>query len=164
MQVQLACVLFLCFMCGGLCSASEVDPEQRALQQDLLSSLFSAKMKQSRQSAPFWHVSLATLCRLLSGFRDEAWSSERQVEEEDEEERAEVREGPAPLMEELYGLQLLCRALQNREERLLKDSVDYIEDNSDAPLKRKSPYILKRQASHSTKSRRPYILKRSSLY
>lgn len=56
------------------------------------------------------------------------------MEEEDEEERAEVREGPAPLMEELYGLQLLCRALQNREERV-SDTQDSNDVEYISPLK-----------------------------
>lgn len=48
--------------------------------------------------------------------------------------------------------------------QLLHDSVEYLEENGDSLLKRKSPYILKRQAPHSSKSRRPYILKRSAVY
>uniref|UniRef100_A0A3Q3G5N9 Neurotensin/neuromedin N n=1 Tax=Kryptolebias marmoratus TaxID=37003 RepID=A0A3Q3G5N9_KRYMA len=48
--------------------------------------------------------------------------------------------------------------------KLLQDSVEYSEESSDAPLKRKSPYILKRQTGRNTKSRRPYILKRSTIY
>lgn len=48
--------------------------------------------------------------------------------------------------------------------QLLHDSLEYLEENSDNPLKRKSPYILKRQATHTAKSRRPYILKRSTIY
>lgn len=48
--------------------------------------------------------------------------------------------------------------------QLLHDSVEYLEENSDRPLKRKSPYILKRQVGRSSKSRRPYILKRSAVY
>uniref|UniRef100_A0A8C7RFD8 Neurotensin/neuromedin N n=1 Tax=Oncorhynchus mykiss TaxID=8022 RepID=A0A8C7RFD8_ONCMY len=35
--------------------------------------------------------------------------------------------------------------------------------NRDNPLKRKSPYIFKRQVKN-TKARRPYILKRSTFY
>lgn len=42
--------------------------------------------------------------------------------------------------------------------------MEYLEESSDTPLKRKSPYILKRQAGRSNKSRRPYILKRSMIY
>ncbi|KAJ4938184.1 hypothetical protein JOQ06_002809 [Pogonophryne albipinna] len=113
MQAQLACMLLLCFTCGGLCTG--VDQDQRALEEDILSSLFNSKMKQNKQSAPYWRVSLGNLCRL-------------------------------------------------REDRLLHDSQEYLEENSDTPLKRKSPYILKRQAARTTKSRRPYILKRSSIY
>ncbi|KAK2880488.1 neurotensin/neuromedin N [Channa argus] len=147
MQAQLACMLLLCFTCGGLCT--DVDQEQRALEEELLSSLFTSK---SKQSAPYWRMSLANLCR-MSSMRQEAWSSE-------EPEDGELTEGSL----QLYNLQHICRALQSREERLLHGSLEYLEENSDAPLKRKSPYILKRQAGLTTKSRRPYILKRSTIY
>ncbi|XP_034061425.1 neurotensin/neuromedin N [Gymnodraco acuticeps] len=147
MQAQLACMLLLCFTCGGLCTG--VDQDQRALEEDILSSLFASRMKQNKQSAPYWRVSLGNLCRLVS-----VMSSEE--EEQEEEEGGQLRE-------ELYNLQYICRALQ-REDRLLRDSQEYLEENSDTPLKRKSPYILKRQAARTTKSRRPYILKRSSIY
>ncbi|KAM9351617.1 neurotensin/neuromedin N [Symphorus nematophorus] len=156
MQAQLACMLILCFTCGGLCT--DVNQDQRALEDELLSSLFTSKMKQNKQSAPYWRVSLANLCRVVSSLRQEAWSGE------EEEEDVELREGNLQLLEELYNLQHICRALQSREERLLHDSLEYLEENSDSPLKRKSPYILKRQAVHTTKSRRPYILKRSTIY
>ncbi|XP_069574750.1 neurotensin/neuromedin N [Brachyistius frenatus] len=154
MQAHLACVLLLCFTCGAFCS--DVDQEQRALEDDLLSSLFTSKMKQNKQSAPYWRVSLANLCRVMKSFRQKSWSSE--------EEEEELREVSLPPLDELYSLQHICRALQSREERLLQDSLEYSEENSDAPLKRKSPYILKRQTGHTSKSRRPYILKRSTVY
>uniref|UniRef100_A0A3B4TJG5 Neurotensin/neuromedin N n=1 Tax=Seriola dumerili TaxID=41447 RepID=A0A3B4TJG5_SERDU len=157
MQAQLACMLLLCFTCGGLCT--DVDQDQRALEEELLSSLFTSKvkMKQNKQVAPYWRVSLANLCRMVSSLRQDTWSGE-------EQEDGELREGSLQLLEELYSLQHICRALQSREERLLHDSLEYLEENSDTPLKRKSPYILKRQVTHSTKSRRPYILKRSTIY
>uniref|UniRef100_A0A3B3WZN1 Neurotensin/neuromedin N n=1 Tax=Poecilia mexicana TaxID=48701 RepID=A0A3B3WZN1_9TELE len=139
MQAQLACVLLLCFPCGALCTGKQ--------------QMFSPRMKHNRQTAPYWHVSLTNLCRLMGGLRQEAWSGEQ---EEEEAEASELREGSLPLLEELYSLQHICR--------LLRDSVEYSEENGDAPLKRKSPYILKRQAAHNAKSRRPYILKRSSVY
>ncbi|XP_055011365.1 neurotensin/neuromedin N [Boleophthalmus pectinirostris] len=121
------------------------------------------QMRQSKQSAPFWRVSLSTLCRLVTSVDDEGWSQER-ADQEVEQEEAELSEpGPAPLSEELYGLRLLCRMLQNREQRLQSDSVEFVEESPDVPLKRKSPYILKRQ-THNSKSRRPYILKRSPVY
>ncbi|XP_054588716.1 neurotensin/neuromedin N [Nothobranchius furzeri] len=156
MRAHLACLLLLCFTCGALCSGIEQD--QRALVEDLLTSLFTSKIKHDRQSAPYWHVSLASLCRLVGGLRQPwLWSGE-----EEEGEVAELREGSIQLLEELYSLQHICRALQSRE-KLLQDSLEYSE-NSDAPLKRKSPYILKRQVGHNAKSRRPYILKRSTVY
>ncbi|CAJ1056124.1 neurotensin/neuromedin N [Xyrichtys novacula] len=157
MQVHLACMLLLCFTCGGLCS--DVDQDQRALEEEVLSSLFT-KLKQNKQSAPYWRVSLPNLCRVVSSLRQEALSGE----EAGEEEEGELGEGGLPLLEELYNLQHICRALQSREERLLHDSLEYLDENNDTPLKRKSPYILKRQAGHNTKSRRPYILKRSTIY
>ncbi|XP_029993248.1 neurotensin/neuromedin N [Sphaeramia orbicularis] len=155
MQAQLACMLILCFTCGGLCS--DVDQDQRVLEEELLSSIFNSKMKQNKQSAPYWRVSLVNLCRMVNSLRQEAWSDEQ-------EDQGELTDRSIPLLEELYSLQHICRALQSREERLFQDSLEYLEDNSDTPLKRKSPYILKRQASHTTKSRRPYILKRTSVY
>ncbi|XP_038163330.1 neurotensin/neuromedin N [Cyprinodon tularosa] len=157
MQAQLACMILLCVTCGTLCT--DVEQEQRTLADDLLTSLLTSKMTYNRQSAPYWHVSLTNLCRLVAGLQQEAWSGE-----EKEEEVSELREGSLQLLGEVYSLQHFCRALQSREERLLPDSMEYSEENSDAPLKRKSPYILKRQAAHNTKSRRPYILKRSSAY
>ena len=71
---------------------------------------FSLKMKHNKQSAPFWHVSLANLCRLVGGLRQGAWSGE--------EEEAELREGSLQLLEELYSLQHICRGLDSREERV----------------------------------------------
>ncbi|KAM7397164.1 hypothetical protein PAMP_020157 [Pampus punctatissimus] len=156
MQAHFACLLLLCFTCGGFCT--DVNQEQRALEEELLSSLFTSKMKQNKQSAPYWRASLTNLCRMVSSLRQEVWSGE------EEEAGGELSEGSIQLLEELYSLQHICQALQNREERLLHDSLEYLEENSDTPLKRKSPYILKRQAAHTTKSRRPYILKRSTIY
>lgn len=68
-------------------------------------------MKQNKQGAPYWRVSLANLCRMVSGLRQESWSGE-------EQEDGEMREGSLQLLEELYSLQHICRALQSREERV----------------------------------------------
>ncbi|XP_008335854.1 uncharacterized protein nts [Cynoglossus semilaevis] len=149
MQAQLACVLLLFLTCCGLCA--DVDPEQRAIEEELFNSFLNSMTTQNKHNAPYRRVSLSNLCRMMSGLRQETWSGEEQEEN-------------LQLMEELSSLRHICRALQSREERLLPDSAEYLEENSDIPLKRKSPYILKRQAVHSTKSRRPYILKRNTLY
>ncbi|XP_053283761.1 neurotensin/neuromedin N [Pleuronectes platessa] len=155
MQAQLACMLLLFFTCGGLCT--DVDKEQRALEEELLSSLFTSKMRQNKQSAPYWRMSLSNLCRMVSSLRQDTWSGE-------EREEGKLRGESLQMQEELYSLQHICRALQSREERLFHDSLEYLEENGNTLLKRKSPYILKRQAAHTTKSRRPYILKRSTDY
>ncbi|KAF6721568.1 Neurotensin/neuromedin N [Oryzias melastigma] len=151
MQLQLACMLLLCFTCGTLCSVAE--QEQQTLAQELISSLLTSKIRHEWQSAPYWQLQLSSLCKLVSGVQEGTWSRE--------EEDGEEGEASLQLLEELFSLQHVCRALQSREERLLYDS---LEENSDVPLKRKSPYILKRQAGPKAKSRRPYILKRRTVY
>uniref|UniRef100_A0A8C6WEE5 Neurotensin/neuromedin N n=1 Tax=Neogobius melanostomus TaxID=47308 RepID=A0A8C6WEE5_9GOBI len=155
---MLVCVLLVCFLvCVLWCYTTRLISLPRGL---------SLQMRPNKQSAPFWRVSLSTLCRLVTSVGDEGRGQERaELEEEEEEGGAELGEQvPAPLSEELYGLRLLCRLLQNTEQRLLSDSVEYLDEDGEVPLKRKSPYILKRQASRSSKSRRPYILKRSPVY
>nr|XP_049578695.1 neurotensin/neuromedin N isoform X2 [Syngnathus scovelli] len=158
------------------------DMEQE-LGEQLLSSLFATKLKQaSKQSAPYWRLSLNNLCRLAGGMlfgeeaEEAAWwrrsgeEAEEEEEEEDEDEEGEqqmmMREWSNQRLEELYNLQNICRALlHSRQGRLRHDSREYAAGNGgDAALKRKSPYILKRQATHVSKSRRPYILKRSEIY
>ncbi|XP_072291392.1 neurotensin/neuromedin N [Eucyclogobius newberryi] len=160
MQVPLVCVLLLSFTCAALCS--ELDSGQRALTQEILSSLISTKMRPSKQSAPSWRVSVSTLCRLVTSGGDEGWSQERADQDVDQEEAELSDQGPAPSREELYGLRLLCRMLQSQAQRL--ESLELLEENAQVPLKRTSPYILKRQTPRNSKSRRPYILKRSSVY
>ncbi|XP_061679142.1 uncharacterized protein nts [Syngnathoides biaculeatus] len=190
MQTHLSCVLLLlCFTCSGL--YADMEQEQQALGEQLLSSLFSSRLKQaSKQSAPYWRVSLDNLCRLAGAQRrdDEEEDREEEVEEEEEEawwrrrgeeDEEEDEEGQREMMmmmmmrqwshrrmEELQRLQHICRAMMHsRQGRLRHDSREYVGENvRDAPLKRKSPYILKRQATHAAKSRRPYILKRSEIY
>ncbi|XP_061629943.1 neurotensin/neuromedin N isoform X2 [Phyllopteryx taeniolatus] len=174
MQAHLACVLLLlCFTCSGLCA--DMEQEQQALGEQLLSSLFASKLKQaSKQSAPYWRLSLDNLCRLAAGLQhdeeEEAWWRRGEEEEEDEEDEGEqqmmMREWSNQRLEELYSLRHICRVLlHSRQGRLRHDSREYVAENGgDTPLKRKSPYILKRQATHAAKSRRPYILKRSEIY
>ncbi|XP_077373324.1 neurotensin/neuromedin N [Festucalex cinctus] len=181
MQAHLACVLLLlCFNCNGLCADIEQD-----LGEQLFSSLFASKLKQaSKQSAPYWRLSLDKLCRLAGRLRhgeeegeeQSAWwrrSGEEAEEEEDEEEGEEgeqqmmIREwSDHERLQELYSLQHICRALlRSRQGRLRQDSREYVTGTAgEASLKRKSPYILKRQAGHAAKTRRPYILKRSEFY
>ncbi|XP_023826552.2 neurotensin/neuromedin N-like [Salvelinus sp. IW2-2015] len=157
MQAQLPCVLLLCLTCGVLCS--DVDQEQRAIEEDLLSSLFTSKMK---QGAPYWRVSLVNVCRMVNSLMNSLSWREQEEYNSEEELWERLASLPEPL-DKLLDLQQICRVLQPRE--VLDDSRENLDadQNSDNPLKRKSPYIFKRQVKN-TKARRPYILKRSTLY
>uniref|UniRef100_A0A671RJC0 Neurotensin/neuromedin N n=1 Tax=Sinocyclocheilus anshuiensis TaxID=1608454 RepID=A0A671RJC0_9TELE len=125
------------------------------------------QVKQSKHIAPLWQLPLQDVCRMMNRLGEswqEAWASEEQ--QEDAEGQADydqrVSGSLAQMLDEMHDLQNLCRVLQPRE---LQDDQEYLEldQNSDSPLKRKSPYILKRQL-RTNKSRRPYILKRSVYY
>ncbi|XP_038856619.1 neurotensin/neuromedin N-like [Salvelinus namaycush] len=162
MQAQLACVLLLCLTCGVLCS--DVDQEQRAIEEELLNSLFTSKMKQSKQGAPYWRVSLVNVCRMVNSLMNSLSWREQEEYNSEEELWERLASLPEPL-DKLLDLQQICRVLQPREVRDTHDSRENLDadQNSDNPLKRKSPYIFKRQVKN-TKARRPYILKRSTLY
>ncbi|XP_024281137.1 neurotensin/neuromedin N-like [Oncorhynchus tshawytscha] len=153
MQAQLACVLLLCLPCGVLCS--DVDQEQRAIEEELLNSLFTSKMKQSKQGAPYWRVSLVNVCRMVNSLMNSLSWREQEEYNTEEELWERLASLPEPL-DKLLDLLQICRVLQPRE-------VLDADRNRDNPLKRKSPYIFKRQVKN-TKARRPYILKRSTFY
>ncbi|XP_042599527.1 neurotensin/neuromedin N [Cyprinus carpio] len=165
MQMQLTSVILLFLLCNGLCS--DIDQGKGAIEEEVLRSLLTSKVKQSKHIAPLWQLPLQDVCRIMNRLGEswqEAWGSEEQ--QEDAEVQADydqrVSGTLAQMLEEMHDLQNLCRVLQPRE---LQDDQEYLEldQNSDSPLKRKSPYILKRQL-RTNKSRRPYILKRSVLY
>ncbi|XP_029489396.1 LOW QUALITY PROTEIN: neurotensin/neuromedin N-like [Oncorhynchus nerka] len=153
MQAQLACVLLLCLPCGVLCS--DVDQEQRAIEEELLNSLFTSKMKQSKQGVPYWRVSLVNVCRMVNSLMNSLSWREQEEYNTEEELWERLASLPEPL-DKLLDLLQICRVLQPRE-------VLDADRNRDNPLKRKSPYIFKRQVKN-TKARRPYILKRSTFY
>ncbi|XP_073706044.1 neurotensin/neuromedin N [Garra rufa] len=165
MQMQLTSVMFLFLLCNGLCS--DIDQGKRAIEEEVLRSLLTSKVKQSKHIAPLWQLPLQDVCRMMNSLGEswqEAWGSKE--EQEDGEVQADYEQRVsgtfAQMLEEMHDLQNLCRVLQPRE---LQDDQEYLEldQNSDSPLKRKSPYILKRQL-RTNKSRRPYILKRSLYY
>uniref|UniRef100_A0A4W5P799 Neurotensin/neuromedin N n=1 Tax=Hucho hucho TaxID=62062 RepID=A0A4W5P799_9TELE len=111
MQAQLACVLLLCLTCGILCS--DVDQEQRAIEEELLSSLFTSK---SKQNAPYWRVSLVNVCRMVNSLiNSRLW---REQEEYNTGEELGERLASLPeTLDELLNLQHICRVLQPREVR-----------------------------------------------
>uniref|UniRef100_A0A674EQV8 Neurotensin/neuromedin N n=1 Tax=Salmo trutta TaxID=8032 RepID=A0A674EQV8_SALTR len=132
---QLVKFLFVYYSCGDLVSTSIV--------------------KHSKQNAPYWRVSLVNVCRMVNSLINSRLWREQEEYNTGEELGERLASLPEPL-DELLDLQHICRVLQPRE---------YLDgdQNSDNPLKRKSPYIFKRQVKN-TKARRPYILKRSTFY
>ncbi|KAJ8002706.1 hypothetical protein DPEC_G00161710 [Dallia pectoralis] len=154
MQTQLVGALVILLTCGVFCS--DVEQEQQTMEEDMLSSLFTSK-----QSVPYWRVSLANVCRLVTRLVNRgSWIEQPYNSEEDMGERLTSH---TRALDQLLELQHICRVLQPQE--LLVNSQQYLDgdQNSDNPLKRKSPYIFKRQVKN-TKTRRPYILKRSTFY
>uniref|UniRef100_A0A673MUD5 Neurotensin/neuromedin N n=1 Tax=Sinocyclocheilus rhinocerous TaxID=307959 RepID=A0A673MUD5_9TELE len=109
-------------------------------------------VKQSKHIAPLWQLPLQDVCRMMNSL-GESWQEDWGSEEEQED--AEVQAD----YEQRVSVEAFCLSFQ------LQDDQEYLEldQNSDSPLKRKSPYILKRQL-RTNKSRRPYILKRSVYY
>ncbi|XP_051513217.1 neurotensin/neuromedin N-like [Myxocyprinus asiaticus] len=160
MQMQLTFVMLLFLLCNGLCS--DIDQGKRAIEEEVLRSLLTSKVKQRKHIAPLWQLPLHDVCRMMSNL-EELWLEE---EQEDGEAQAEydqrVSSSFSQMLEELHDFQNLCRVLQPRE---VQDGQEYLnlDQNSDSPLKRKSPYILKRQL-RTNKSRSPYILKQNVYY
>ncbi|XP_056622904.1 neurotensin/neuromedin N [Triplophysa dalaica] len=162
MQMQLTFIMLLFLFYSGLCS--DIDHGKRAIEEKVLRSLLTSKVKQSKHIAPLWQLPLQDLCRMMGSLGDalqEAWGIEEKDETEPDYDQS-VSGTFAQMLVELRDLQNLCRVLEPRE---LQDGQEYqdLDQNSDTPLKRKSPYILKRQL-RTNKSRRPYILKRSAYY
>ncbi|KAL2094164.1 hypothetical protein ACEWY4_011476 [Coilia grayii] len=160
MRLQIAFAVLLVFMTDAL--GTDVDQEKHTLEEELLSNFFTSKLKQSKHSAPLWRMTLLKVCAVLDSL-EEVWQPESDRPMEDEDEDYRFRPPPvSQSADELYTLQSLCKVLQPRE---VQDVADYpeLEQSRDSLLKRKSPYILKRQAHSSKQARRPYILKRSSL-
>ncbi|XP_065134671.1 neurotensin/neuromedin N [Paramisgurnus dabryanus] len=162
MQTQLTFIMLLFLLCDGLCS--DIDQGKRAIEEEVLRSLITSKVKQSKHIAPLWQLPLQDVCRMVSNLGEtwrEAWGmgEEEETGDQDDYDRG-VSGSFAQMLEELHDLQNLCRILQPRQ---LEDGQEYQDQNGDTPLKRKSPYILKRQL-RTNKSRRPYILKRSVYY
>uniref|UniRef100_A0A672JG59 Neurotensin/neuromedin N n=1 Tax=Salarias fasciatus TaxID=181472 RepID=A0A672JG59_SALFA len=126
--------------------------------EELLSSLFTSKVgRHNKQSAPYWRVSLANLCRMVSGL-----SAAEQGGEGEHSLTHTHTHTHTKVMTCTHPLKIYYRCILRNQKSNPKNI--WADESNDSPLKRKSPYILKRQAGHSTKSRRPYILKRSAVY
>ncbi|KAL7878695.1 hypothetical protein AOLI_G00096690 [Acnodon oligacanthus] len=155
MQVQLTFVVLLCLICNGL--SSDLDEGKDAVEEEMLSSLINSE---SRHSAPMWPLPLLNMCRMLGSISDldQDWNTEG-IQTAYEQR---LTTALSQTLQDLYNLQTLCRVLHPRELHFDEEYFE-LDQNSENQLKRKSPYILKRQL-HTNKARRPYILKRSSFY
>ncbi|KAB5574833.1 hypothetical protein PHYPO_G00213680 [Pangasianodon hypophthalmus] len=157
MSMQLTFVVFLFLTISGLCS--DADQAKEAMEEEILSSLFTSELQQSRHSSPLWQMPVLNMCRMLARV-SEPWQDDWYANKFQPAYDQRVSTAVSPTLQELYDLLTLCRVLQPKE---LDQEYLEVDQNSDRPLKRKSPYILKRQL-HTKKARRPYILKRSSFY
>ncbi|XP_006882591.1 PREDICTED: neurotensin/neuromedin N [Elephantulus edwardii] len=163
-KIQLVCMLLLAFSSWSLCSESE--EEMKALEADLLTNLRTSKI--SKASVPSWKMTLLNVCNLVNNLNSQAEETEVS-----EEELITRRKFPTALdgfsleaMLTIYQLQKICHSRAFQHWELIQDDVvDTGNDKNEKEevIKRKIPYILKRQL-YENKPRRPYILKRGSYY
>ncbi|XP_026554852.1 neurotensin/neuromedin N isoform X1 [Pseudonaja textilis] len=163
-KMQLVCALLLASSCWSLATDSE--EEMKALEADLLTNMYTSKINKAK--SPQWKLILWNICDFISninnpedetGDTEEDFMMRRQFASTSESFTLEA-------MLTLYQLQKIChtRNFQQWEQLLQQDIYDPENASQDKDLmKRKTPYILKRQL-HANKARRPYILKRSSYY
>ncbi|XP_060100551.1 neurotensin/neuromedin N [Heteronotia binoei] len=164
LRMQLVCALLLAFASWSLCSDSE--EEMKAIEADLLTNMYTSKINKAK--LPQWKMTLLNICDLLSNINNQ----EEETGEATEEDLLSRRQFPATLdslsleaMLTLYQLQKVCQSRTFQHWELLQQDI-YDPENSSQDkdlMKRKTPYILKRQL-HVNKARRPYILKRNSYY
>ncbi|PNI59366.1 NTS isoform 3 [Pan troglodytes] len=165
MKIQLVCMLLLAFSSWSLCSDSE--EEMKALEADFLTNMHTSKM--SKAHVPSWKMTLLNVCSLVNNLNSPA----EETGEVHEEELVARRKLPTALdgfsleaMLTIYQLHKIChsRAFQHWE-LIQEDILDTGNDKNEKEevIKRKIPYILKRQL-YENKPRRPYILKRDSYY
>ncbi|XP_058424822.1 neurotensin/neuromedin N [Diceros bicornis minor] len=165
MKIQLVCVILLAFSSWSLCSDSE--EEMKALEADLLTNMRTSKI--SKANVPSWKITLLNVCSLVANLNSQA----EETREFREEELIARRKFPTSLddfsfeaMLTIYQLQKICHSRDFQHWELIQEDVlDTGNDKNekDEVIKRKIPYILKRQL-YENKPRRPYILKRGSYY
>ncbi|OCT88819.1 neurotensin/neuromedin N [Xenopus laevis] len=162
-RFQLVCLMLLAFTCTGMCSDSEED--MKALETDVLSNIYSSKVNKARLS--YWKMTLLNVCGIINNLNNQA----EEPEENGEDELLLRKQYPMDgfnleAMLTIVQLQKICQSRVLQHWELMQP--DYLEPNSpsnekDELIKRKTPYIFKRQ-TYASKARRPYILKRGSYY
>ncbi|XP_026504611.1 neurotensin/neuromedin N [Terrapene carolina triunguis] len=162
MRIQLVCMILLAFTSWSLCSDSE--EEMKALEADLLTNMYTSKL--NRAKLPYWKMTLLNVCSLINNINNQA----EETAESEEDDLLPREQFPAALdgssleaMLTIYQLQKVCHSRAFQHGEILQQDVFNQEDSNQDIMKRKTPYILKRQL-HVNKARRPYILKRSSYY
>ncbi|KYO17376.1 neurotensin/neuromedin N [Alligator sinensis] len=163
MRIQLVCMMLLAFTSWSLCSDSE--EEMKALEADLLTNMYTSKINKAK--LPYWKMTLLNICNMINNINNQA----EETSEVDEDDLI-TRQFPAALdgfsleaMLTIYQLQKVCHSRVFQHWELLQQEVFDPENSNQEKdiMKRKTPYILKRQL-HVNKARRPYILKRNSYY
>ncbi|KAM8978463.1 neurotensin/neuromedin N isoform X1 [Sarcophilus harrisii] len=190
MRIPLVCMMFLAFTSQSLCSDSE--EEMKALEADLLTNMYTSKINKARfPHWKMTLLNVCSLVNNLNSPAEE--TGETGEDELVMRRQLSTLEGfNLEAMLTIYQLQKICRSrafqhweeddlwtgddktkMINREvkpkineEMLLQEDVlesGNLNREKEEIMKRKTPYILKRQL-HVNKARRPYILKRSSSY
>ncbi|XP_044133158.1 neurotensin/neuromedin N [Bufo gargarizans] len=165
LRIQMVCLMLLAFSCCGMCTDSE--EEMKVLDADVLSNMYSSKVNKAR--LPYWKMTLLNVCKLVNNFNTQT----EEVGETGEEDPMVRKQYPTSLdafnleaMMTAIQLQKICQSMTFQHSEMLQR--DYLEPSSSNSenediVKRKTPYIFKRQSIVS-KARRPYILKRGSYY
>ncbi|XP_076776215.1 neurotensin/neuromedin N [Arvicanthis niloticus] len=165
MNLQLVCLTLLAFSSWSLCSDSEED--ERALEADLLTNMHASKISKATPSS--WKMTLLNVCSLINNLNSPA----EETGEMHDDDLVGKRKLPLVLdgfsleaMLTILQLQKICRSRAFQHwEVIQEDILDGVNDKNEKEevIKRKIPYILKRQL-YENKPRRPYILKRGSYY
>uniref|UniRef100_A0A8D0HBI2 Neurotensin/neuromedin N n=1 Tax=Sphenodon punctatus TaxID=8508 RepID=A0A8D0HBI2_SPHPU len=138
----------------------------KALEADLLNNMYTSKINKAK--LPYWKMALLNVCGLINNINNQA----EETGETEEDDLMMRKEFPATLdgfsleaILTIYQLQKVCHNRSFQHWELLQQDAFDPENSSQEKdiMKRKTPYILKRQL-HVNKARRPYILKRSSYY
>ncbi|XP_075061422.1 neurotensin/neuromedin N [Mixophyes fleayi] len=165
LRIHMVCLMLFAFSCCGMCTDSE--EELNTLEADVLSNMYSSKVNKAR--LPYWKMTLLNVCNLINNFNTQA----EETGETGENDLTIRKQYPTSVdgfnleaMLTAFQLQKICQSRTFQHWELLQQ--DYVDPSSsknenEDVVKRKTPYIFKRQ-SHVSKARRPYILKRGSYY
>ncbi|XP_063786579.1 neurotensin/neuromedin N isoform X2 [Pseudophryne corroboree] len=136
----------------------------KALEADVLSNMYSSKVTKAR--LPYWKITLLNVCNLINNINTQAEETGETGENVRKQYPTSADGFNLEAMLTAFQLQKICQSrIIQHWELLQQDYLDPSSSNNENEdiVKRKTPYIFKRQ-SHVSKARRPYILKRGSYY